>query len=185
MGNYRNFVMTILIFALLFTCQSCGSAVYTVSDKDGYAKVGFRQGYTSMEDYDDFRKRQERSKTLNILEGQIRQAVVEKNDKELETLLTRKKKLENYLDGISGVGNSFANVKLINKYSQTVKIEDGAFRGEVLKPGEETKYKKQIPIGSYSFRVSSTNNRGKYKTVVVKRIIARSEKAITLKAKKY
>ena len=86
MESYKYFIMISFIFVLLFTCQSCGSKVYTVNDQNGYAKVGFRQGYTSMEDYDEFRKKQERSKTLNILEEQIRQAVINRDENELIVL---------------------------------------------------------------------------------------------------
>lgn len=178
----KRLLYLLVFFALSTSLSSCGSSVWTKTDNDGYVKPGFGLGFTDIHEHDDFRLKQERSKTLNILEAQIRQAVINKDENELQILMARKKRLT---DSAFSFGDKYVSVRLVNYYDEPIVVEDGVFKGVALEPGERTAYTRAVPIGSYTFRLSSTDSYGRYRTVPIQRVVSKDTKVIKIIKKRY
>lgn len=177
----QKLIRLIIGILLLMVLSACGSMVYTVNDKNGNAKPGFRQGYTSMKDWDTFRLEQEANNNLLFIEKKIGEALRNQDDAKFR-YWTNKKAL------LSGQGRNSryqelftVKLKIKNSYDNPVVIEDGPFRGYVLDVGETTNIALPFEIGSNSFRASSTDGRGRYRTFTIKRIISKKTKIIILK----
>lgn len=183
MKSPKKIILCVLSFALLFIFTSCSSHIRTGTDDNGYATSKYGTGFKNLEDWDNFRTKQERSKTLNLLEKQIREAVSNKDDSELESLLARRQRLMTDVMIIPLQQNSvkYVDIFLKNNYTETITVLDGDFKGISLDPKGRSKQTKKISTGSITFNVSSVNSRGELGSFPVTRIITENDDSITIK----